>query len=187
MPPAQLIAVIGDDNVRRNMTVMNRSSRPLMETAKVIDCHTSATLRQALKDVPQEVTGCIIQSVSSIIAAAADAGSVFSTIDPVLTEFSATISEFCSAKASLQVLVAPPMFRTSPCWYRRGLPEISHQFSLILSANRPRNLHLLSGPTTQDLSEDGYHLTPVSGLHYVLHLFDDAQRFLNLIGARGEV
>ena len=36
------------------------------------------------------------------------------------------------------------------------------------------NLVLLPSFSSQDLMPDGIFLTPVSGLHYVLHLFDQA-------------
>ena len=185
MPSTQLYAVLGDGNVRRNMTVMNMASRRPMESAKVIDCASSSTLRQALRDVPHEVTSCIVQSLSSILAEAEDAGSIYSTIDPVLTNFSAIVREYCAARESQQVLLAPPMFRSSPVWYRRGMPEILQQFSTVFSVNRPRNLHLLTSPVSQELGPDGIHLNPVSGLHYVIHLFDDSERLLGLLGSKG--
>ena len=77
------------------------------------------------------------------------------------------------------------MFRTSPVWYRQGLPQIAHQFSSVMSTTRPRNLHLLASAVTQTLVADGVHLDPVAGLHYVLHLFDDAQHVISAIGPKG--
>ena len=185
MPVAQLYAVVGDGNVRRNMTQMNNASRPSMVTAKVIDCQSAALFTSALQQVPLDTTVCIVESVTSFLVAAQDSGSIFGTIDPVLTDFANTLGEFCAARNTLQVVVAPPMFRPKPVWYHSHLPQVAQQFSTILMAKKPRNLHLLSSPVCQDLCPDEIHLTPVSGLHFVLHLFDDAHRIVSSIGAKG--
>ena len=49
-----------------------------------------------------------------------------------------------------------------------------------MSADRPPNLHILPSFISQDLLHDGVHLTPVSGLHYVLHVFDQTEAVLAL-------
>ena len=49
-----------------------------------------------------------------------------------------------------------------------------------MTANQPENLYLLPSFISQDLSPDGVHLSAVSGLHYVIHLFDQAEAVLAL-------
>ena len=44
-----------------------------------------------------------------------------------------------------------------------------------MSARKPPNVHLIPSFSHQELLPDGVHLTPVSGLHYVLHLFDQSE------------
>ena len=185
MPLPTLYAVVGDGNVRRNMTTLNNASRAAMASARVIDCQSFASFPQVLRELPNEVNGCIIQSVSCFLASAEDSGAVVSTVDPVLTDFAAQVRELCGRRPALAVFVAPPMFRTTPVWYRQGLPQIAHQFSNIMAADRPRNLHLLSSAVSNSLTADGIHLDPVAGLHYVLHLFDDAHRVISSVGAKG--
>ena len=51
---------------------------------------------------------------------------------------------------------------------------------MTLSALRPDNMLLMPSFVSQDLMPDGYHLTPVSGLHYVLHIFDQVELLLTL-------
>lgn len=51
---------------------------------------------------------------------------------------------------------------------------------MTLSALRPDNLLLMPSFVSQDLMPDGHHLTPVSGLHYVLHVFDQVELLLAL-------
>ena len=76
--------------------------------------------------------------------------------------------------------MAPPLFRSRPSWYQAGLAQIASRFSTVLWTKPPANLFLLPSFICQDLSPDGIHLTAVSGLHYVLHLFDQAQAVLTL-------
>ena len=185
MPSGQLFTVVGDANVRRNMTTMNMASREAMATAKVVDCKDLSAMAQCLRDISSDTTVCLVQSITSFLVSTTFAGTVFGTIDPILTEFAQQLQGFCSTRPSLQVLVAPPMYQFVPFWYRRHLPEVSQQFSAILSGQPARNLHLLSSPISQDLCEDGIHLTPVAGLHYLLNLFDDAKRVLSSIHAKG--
>ena len=81
---------------------------------------------------------------------------------------------------AFQVVLAPPLYRQHPLWYQRGLAQVASRFSSAMSANRPPNLHLLPSFMSQDLLPDGIHLTPVSGLHYVLHVFDQTKVALDL-------
>ena len=75
------------------------------------------------------------------------------------------------------MFIAPPLFRHQPAWYQRGLTQIASRFSTIFT-NSPPNLSLLPSFASQDLLPDGRFLTPVSGLHYVLHLFDQTEILL---------
>ena len=156
-----------------------------MGTAKVIDCHSTQAFITALREVPADANVGIIQSITSFLAAAVDTGSIYGTIDPVLAEFASKVGEFCLAKPDLQVMLAPPMFRTVPVWYRKHLAMIAQQFSNVIATKSQRNLHLLPSCVNQDLVDDGVHLTPVAGLHYVLHLFDEAERVVKALGSKG--
>ena len=80
-----------------------------------------------------------------------------------------------------QVFIVPPLYRHQPAWYHRNLALVATRFSQALSSTPPLNLHLLPSFTSQDLCPDGVFLTPVSGLHYVLHVFDQTSRQLELL------
>ena len=164
---------------------MNVASREALVSAKFIDCKELSKFGQALRDVPTDSTVCIVQSITSFLASTPDAGTVLGTVDPVLTEFAVQLRGFCSARPSLNVMIAPPMYQFVPFWYRRHLPEISQQFSAILAPGKSRNLSLLTSSVNQELMDDGVNLTPVAGLHYLLHLHDDAQRVLSLMNSKG--
>ena len=61
------------------------------------------------------------------------------------------------------------------------------RFSASLNAVRPPNLNLLASFCSKDLMPDGAFLTPVSGLHYVLNIFEQAAAVLDLLPAPLEV
>ena len=86
-----------------------------------------------------------------------------------------------------QIVVAPPLFRQRPFWYQKDLAQIASRFSMAMSAQQPGNLHLLPSFVSQDLQPDGGHLTPVSGLHYILHLFDQSESTLSLSQCNSEI
>ena len=71
-------------------------------------------------------------------------------------------------------MVAPPMYRTTPLWYREGLAEIFSLFSQIFGSEKPDNMLLLPSFSTPDYDPDGIHLTPYAGLEFILHLFDSS-------------
>ena len=85
------------------------------------------------------------------------------------------------------MLLAPPLYRHRPIWYQNGLTQVAARFSSTFAAkNLPPNLHLLPSFNSQDLLQDGVFLNPVSGLHYVLHIFDQAEDALTLSQASSD-
>ena len=85
---------------------------------------------------------------------------------------------FSSFHSFFQVVVAPPLFRTQPHWYSRHLSQVASRFSASMSSIKVNNLFLLPSFCSQDLMPDGAFLTPVSGLHYILHVFDQTHAVL---------
>ena len=82
-----------------------------------------------------------------------------------------------------QMFVAPPLYRRHPLWYNQNLAQIATRFSTSLTAVATNNLNLLPSFISQDLLHDGVYLSPVSGLHYVLHVFDQTQSILDSMGS----
>ena len=66
----------------------------------------------------------------------------------------------------------------SPIWYRDGLAEIMLKFAEVFTSEKPPNLYLLPSFASPVLESDGVHLTPYSGIQFVLSLFDSAQDIL---------
>ena len=103
------------------------------------------------------------------------------TLEPVFSGIKNHLASLFSSRPDLQVMLAPPLFQSHPAWYQQSLPWIASQFSSTFSADRPPNLHLLPNLVSQELAPDGASLTPVSGLHYIIHLFDQSVEALGTL------
>ena len=121
--------------------------------------------------------------MTELLLATDERSSVYATIDPVLTSIKERLVELCTSRPSLQVTIAPPLFRSRPSWYHQNMSWVATQFSSCFSSDRPPNLHLLPSHINQELGPDGVLLTPVAGLHYILHLFDQSMSTLDNLGA----
>ena len=172
---SRLVSIIGDANIRRNMTGLNIASRDAMKTSQVLACDDLNSLDGALSQVRSESTVCIIAAVTDMLLAADDTGTISSSIESVLRTFKSKIIPLCVARPNLLVAVVPPLYRNRPFWYQKNLPQISGLFSAILTNDHPANFRLLPSFCSQETLPDGVYLTPVSGLHYVLHVFDQAE------------
>ena len=102
MSVSRIFTIVGDGNVRRNMTALNIASRSSMKTAQIVD-HVGIPLEQALQVVKPESNVCIIASITDVLLSGGDCGTISSTIDPVLSSLHAQITSFCISRPSLQV------------------------------------------------------------------------------------
>jgi len=176
MPPKENVyTLIGDVNVKRNVTSLNMASRGVMKSAQFLDVGQLSSVSSVFSNVRQESNVCIFAGFTEFLSSVDYAGTVLGTIDPVLESLQLEIRSFCEARSSVMLILTPPLYLSRPSWYRTGLPEIGARFSSCFASNPPPNLHLMPGFSCQDLLQDGVHLTPVSGLHYLLHLFDRSE------------
>ena len=172
-----LFSVIGDSNVRRHMNPLNCRDRPLMSGAQVVLCGRTEVFKEALQSVKSESDVCIIACVSNFITSTAAASSVSMRVEPVLLELLTVIQHHLSENPARKYLLCPPMYRRSPLWYREGLPEVLTKFSSIF--RDVQGLHIMSSFPNPVYETDGIHLTPYSGLEFILHMFDTAQELLS--------
>ena len=103
MSVSRIFTIVGDANVRRNMTALNIASRTSMKNAQIVDHVGGVPLDQVLQGVRPESNVCIIASITDVLISGGDCGTIFSTIDPILSSLHAQISAFCIARPSLQV------------------------------------------------------------------------------------
>ena len=174
-------AVIGDSNVKRHMTPVAIQGRPAMATAKIIVCGRLSTLTTSLSSVPSESEACIIACLSNFLTASksSSVGSVALRVGPVLSSFVEKVLTFAADRPGTQVFVCPPMYRTNPLWYRDGLSEIMVLFKNSFKSVKPTNMWLMPSFSSPELEADGVHLSPFSGIKYVMHLFDISQELFS--------
>ena len=175
-------SIVGDSNVKRHMNPSNCQDRPLMAGCQVIPCTKISILSEALKSVRKESNACILSCISNFLTASDDAGSsVAFRVEPIMTEFLSAINDSAQNNPDRFYLVAPPMYRRTPLWYRDGISEILTKFSTVMKAREP-NVHLMSSFSTPELVDDGVHLTPYSGMEFVLHLFRGSESLIESLG-----
>ena len=175
MSVSRLFTIVGDSNVKNNMTPFNVRDRPGLSDAQVLSAGRVELLPDALRSVRTASEVVILSCITNYLTSSEDSSSVSGRVSPILAEFRQHIDAFCLTRASTMVLVAPPMYRVRPYWYNVGLPEILVEFSSVMSSNRPPNLRLLESFPTPEFQADGVHLTAYSGLRFVVHLFDSAK------------
>ena len=183
-------SIIGDSNVRRGMSPANISGRPLWESAQVVPAGGRlSTLSSALDSVREESDACIVASISNIVSNASGSSvSAGARVSKFMTDFFQKIFAYCVLRPDIQVFVLPPMYRTTPIWYREGMAEILLKFSHLATTLKPRpyNFHLMSSFDRPSLEPDGVHLTPYSGMEFVLHLFNEAERIMTSLASSPE-
>ena len=172
-----VFSIVGDSNVKRNISKTNCRACPAMANTQVLSCQRLQLLDDVLGNVRKESNVCVLSCVTNFLTSSEEDPMVSKRVEPVLEEFASVVVAFCTAAPSLTVLVAPPMYRTSPLWYREGLPEVMTRFSASFR-NKPANLQLLPSFATPDYEQDGVHLTAYSGLEFMIHLFDSAVQTL---------
>ena len=178
MSQLRLFSVLGDTNVIQNMTTLNMASREAMQKAQLITCPALRDLASAVDQIRSEANVFVYAAITEHLLAAPEGNTIYATVDPVFREIRDVLFKLCVSRPDLQVVLAPPLYRSRPFWYRQQLPEVATQLSQIFTTSHPDNFHVLPSFINQD-SVDGINLTPVSGLHYVLFLFDKTEAVLS--------
>ena len=128
---------------------------------------------------------CIISCLTNFVTDVPRSSSlnVEARVEPVFEDIKALLLEFKGVHPDVLVLVAPPMYRLKPEWYHDHLPEILLQFSKFMSPLQKEGVHLLPSFSGADVEDDGIHLTPYSGLKFVVHLFDSSLDVIKSLSA----
>ena len=179
MSQVRVFSLIGDSNVRRHITKTTCRASPAVKSAQIIPCGALGIFAESLKSVRADSNVVIISCLTNFLTSADGTSAVSQRVDPVLQDIRDVLFEVCGSNPSRHFVVSPPMYRTSPVWYREGLPEVLSLFSQSLGSEKPDNLHILSSFATPEFESDGVHLTIYSALQFILHLFDSAQELLD--------
>jgi hypothetical protein len=132
---------------------------------------------ESLRKVDAECDVLIVSCITNFLVDSDENSSAGKRVEPVIKEFRRQLISLHEKLPGCQVLVAPPMYRTHPVWYRDGLPEVLTRFSSCLTQSR--HLRLLPSFATPEFEADGTHLTSYSGLEYLIHLFDSVSSALS--------
>ena len=174
--------IIGDSNIRRFVTLVNRRACPDLEDAQILVCGRLALLADALNEIRSSTNLCLVTCITNFLTASTGSGSAALRVEPALIDFKSRIIDACSQRPDTRFLVYPPMYRSSPLWYRDGLPEVLKKFSTIMSgdASTLPNLSLMPSFSSPSFEDDGVHLTPYSGLEFIYFLFDSSKEAIRL-------
>ena len=99
---ARIFSIVGDSNVRRNMTALNIASRESMKNAEVIDYVAPASFSATLSSVRVESNVCIVSAITDLLIIGGDQGTISASIDPVLATLRNKIFTFCNVRPALQ-------------------------------------------------------------------------------------
>ena len=185
----RVYSLLGDSNIQRNMNGTNCRDRPMMSESQVIPCGRLDLLAESLRQVRQTTNVVILSCITNFITASAEStSSISNRIEPILRQLSVVLGEFARARTETLFLVAPPMYRSFPIWYRDGVSEILQKFSSMMSSKPDgvANIHLLPSFPTPTFEVDGIHLTPYSGLEFILHLYDSSNALIKTLTSSPE-
>ena len=180
MSQDRVFTLLGDSNVRKYINKTSRRASQDIKGAQILSCGLLEIFKETLGKVRPESDTCIVSCLTNFITDAdgPDTSTVSQLIDPVLQDIREALDGICEANPEVQYLICPPMYRGSPIWYREGLPEVLTTFSSVMNQDKPANMNLLSSFPTPSYDPSGIHLTPYSGLEFLMHLFDNSRETL---------
>ena len=124
MSIVRLYSLIGDSNVRNHVNKTAVRASASIKSAQVLSCGHLENLVDSLKSVRDTSNVCILACMSNFISSCDGPSSVSQRVQPIIQDIRDALVDSCSSKPDREYLIAPPMYRTSPIWYREGLPEI---------------------------------------------------------------
>ena len=178
MAQIRVFSIIGDSNVKRNVTQTNSRACPQLKGCQVLTCHKVQLLDEAVGQLRPESNVCLLACITNFLISSEEDSMVSKRVEPIFEELCSVLQASCSAHPEMSFLITPPMYRQRPLWYREGLPEILTKFSAFMR-DKPVNLFLLPSFPTPEFEHDGIHLTAYSGLEYMIHLLDSAVSLLD--------
>ena len=98
-------SLIGDSNIKRNMTTMNIASRASMKNCQVLDCPDLSNLEGSFASVRDESNVCIFSAISELLVNCKDRGTVQASMDFTLSSIKTKLSILCQARSNLQVII----------------------------------------------------------------------------------
>ena len=123
MSQVRVFSLLGDSNIRRHITKTTCRASGAVKGAQVIPCGALEIFSESLKSIRAESNMVILSCVTNFITSAADGPlAVSERVEPILQDVHDELVAACEENPDRQYFVSPPMYRTSPVWYREGLP-----------------------------------------------------------------
>lgn len=179
MSLVRAVTIIGDSNVKHNLTSHNCKGRPLMSGVQFVQCGRLLTLEASLKSVREESDVCVLSCLTNFLCVKSANVDTSSRAETTLKSALEKITAFSSTRPETRFLVCPPMYRLSPNWYRAGISDILIRFSSIFSS-LPENVLLMPSFPGPDFQADGVHLTSFSGGEFLLHMFENIEAVVSM-------
>ena len=88
MSQQRCFSIVGDSNVGRNMTSLNRRASPLMEECQVLSCKRFSVLADTLRSVRTASNSCIVACLTNFLTDLSSRGSASAStrVEPILTK-----------------------------------------------------------------------------------------------------
>ena len=126
-----------------------------MSGAQIIPCGRMVTFAEALKSVREDSNVCLLSCITNFITGARSISSTVGVhVEPILAECFEMIRSSCSEREDVVFLLCPPMYRTTPVWYRDAMPEVLRKFSEVFTKSKPPNLQLMPSFPTPSYETD---------------------------------
>ena len=122
MSVSRVFTLLGDTNIRQHVNKNTIRANASLKSAQVLSCGNKEIFSETLSKVRVQSNVCIIACVSSFLSAADGSSTVSHRVDPVLHDFRASLDEACASFPDRFYLIAPPMYRSNPIWYREDVP-----------------------------------------------------------------
>ena len=107
-----MFTILGDSNVRRNMTQMNCRAGIHMSGAQQISCGKLEVLAESLRAVRFESTICVLSCITNFLTSCSGSSSSVSVrIESCLSEVRDTLESACQENPERYFLICPPMYR----------------------------------------------------------------------------
>ena len=92
MSISRLFTVIGDSNIRDNMTSLNMASREVMKHAQVLNCPQLSGLGSVFSEIRVDSNVCVFAGVTQLLMSTPECSTIYATIDPVLASLKEEIT-----------------------------------------------------------------------------------------------
>ena len=87
MSQLRSFTIVGDSNIKRNVTKTNTRACPQLSGAQVLSCQKIELLDEVLGRVRKESTICILSCITNFLTSSEEDSMVYKRIEPVLDEF----------------------------------------------------------------------------------------------------